>query len=145
VIYLDTSALIKLHLVEDGSESVFDLIQRQDDPLPVWELQEAELVNALHLKVFRRELSRGDAAQQISAVRDRQKAGYYFMPDLDRSSLLQSFHQMAVHTQQLGCRTLDVLHVACANQLRVGLFVTFDARQQALAKKSGLAVWSGGK
>jgi predicted nucleic acid-binding protein len=55
VIYPDTSALVKLYVLEAGSEFVQSCLSEQDDPLPVWELQEAELANALHLKVFRNE------------------------------------------------------------------------------------------
>lgn len=47
MLYLDTSALLKLYLRESGSEAVQARVAAQDLPLPVWEIQEAELVNAL--------------------------------------------------------------------------------------------------
>ena len=43
MIYLDTSALIKLYFIEEGSQELNELIMAQDEPLPIWELQEAEL------------------------------------------------------------------------------------------------------
>lgn len=52
MLYLDTSALLKLYIRESGSDWVQTQVASQDDPLPIWELQEAELLNALHLKVF---------------------------------------------------------------------------------------------
>lgn len=49
VIYLDTSALLKLYIREDHSESVQKWVESQDDPLPVWDFQQMELKNALRL------------------------------------------------------------------------------------------------
>ncbi len=40
----------------------------------------------------------------------------------------------------LGCRTLDIIHVAAAIVLGAKIFITFDGRQAALAKQAGLAV-----
>lgn len=40
----------------------------------------------------------------------------------------------------LGCRTLDIIHVAAALVLGTKEFVTFDGRQGALAKQAGLTV-----
>jgi len=51
------------------------------------------------------------------------------------------------HTPKLGTRSLDVLHVACARELRLRYFLTFDERQQQLAAAAGepekaeLAYW----
>ncbi len=38
------------------------------------------------------------------------------------------------------CRSLDLLHIAAAMQLRVTEFVTFDIRQKVVAREAGLAV-----
>jgi predicted nucleic acid-binding protein len=42
------------------------------------------------------------------------------------------------HTPRLGTRTSDTLHVACALELKLRHFLTFDERQQELAKATGL-------
>jgi hypothetical protein len=47
---------------------------------------------------------------------------------------------MASHSATLGCRTLDIIHVAAALVIGAGEFVTFDVRQGAMAKKAGLEV-----
>ena len=44
------------------------------------------------------------------------------------------------HSAILGCRTLDIIHVAAAVVIGATEFVTFDGRQAALAKLAGLAV-----
>ena len=140
MIYLDTSALIKLYLLEPGSADVQGLISSQSDPLPVWELQEMELTNALRLKVFWKEISEADAASQIAHFNRRQSSGFYYMPEIGRSDLLDRYLQLTTHTPQLGCRTLDILHVAAAAVLGVSLFVTYDQRQAQLAALAGLNI-----
>ncbi len=46
----------------------------------------------------------------------------------------------ASHSAMLGCRTLDIIHVAAALVIGAREFVTFDGRQGAMAKQAGLAV-----
>lgn len=140
MIYLDTSALIKLYLIEESSEQVNQLVAGQDEPLPLWELQEAELVNALRLKIFWGELEEAQADQLIGHFQTRKKAGLYYYPEIDRTELLPCFCELSAHTTQLGCRTLDVFHVSFAKLIGAGLFVSFDERQLRLAKLAGLNV-----
>lgn len=140
MIYLDTSALVKLYLLEEGSAWVQELVSSQQDPLPVWELQEMELLNALRLKVFWGEIRASDAERQVMAFEDRKAKGLYYFPELDRAALLTMFRRLSSHTPELGCRTLDIMHVACAVLLAADCFVSFDARQCGLAERAGLAV-----
>ena len=140
MLYLDTSALLKLYLREDGSDWVQAEVEAQGDPLPVWELQEAELTNALRLKVFWRDITASQAEAQLAHFRSRKERGQYFFPGLDRAALMERFRLLAGHTMKLGTRTLDVMHVACACEIRADRFVSFDGRQLSLAKRAGLRV-----
>lgn len=144
MIYLDTSALVKLYLLEADSAIVQELVFAQDDPLPIWELQEMELTNALRLKVFWGEIAQADAENQLVLFEQRKEKGHYFFPDLDRAALFTTFQRLSAHTPQLGCRTLDILHVACACLIGPDLFVSFDSRQNQLAEKAGLRVHAAG-
>jgi predicted nucleic acid-binding protein len=141
VIYLDTSALVKLYLLEADSGIVQALISAQDAPIPLWELQEMELTNALRLKVFWGDISEADANHQLELLEQRKARGHYYFPDVDRVALFNKFRNLSLHTQQIGCRTLDILHVACACILGPDLFVSFDARQRHLAQVAGLNVY----
>ena len=49
-------------------------------------------------------------------------------------------HLARLHTEQLLCRTLDILHVAAAEACGADLVVTGDARQFKLCKAAGLPV-----
>ncbi len=140
MIYLDTSALVKLYLLEKDSVEVQALLSAQDDPLPVWELQEMELTNALRLKVFWGDISGSQADEQLRLFEDRKARGHYYFPEIDRAALFGAFQALSVHTAKLGCRTLDILHVACASLLKPHLFVSYDERQRKLAGIAGLKV-----
>ena len=140
MLYLDTSALLKLYLREAGSEAVQSLIESQDIPLPVWEIQEAELINALRLKAFWKEITPAQAEAQIQLFEERRRRGFYEFPEIHRSDLMTVFRRLSAETPRLGCRTMDILHVACAVHLGVTAFLTFDVRQSALALHAGLHV-----
>lgn len=138
MIYLDTSALVKLYVLEAGSEFVQSCLSEQDDPLPIWELQEAELANALHLKVFRNEWTEAEAELQIEHFHSRKQRGLYVFPEIDRVELIREFHRLSLETPRTGCRTMDIFHVACALQIPSCRFLTFDGRQGKLARMAGL-------
>lgn len=140
MIYLDTSALLKLYIHEKESASVQQWVMAQDDPLPVWELQQWELMNGLRLKVFWGDITGAQAEKLVDLFEDRMRRGQYYFPSVDRSELTVTFRTLSRQTPQMGCRTMDILHVACALQLSPAMFVTFDDRQRALATHAGLPV-----
>lgn len=138
MLYLDTSALLKLYIREQGSDEIQARIASQDHPLPVWEIQEAELINALHLKVFWKEITLAQAEIQIELFHDRRKRGLYIFPEIDRSSLMKRFLSLSAQTSRLGSRTMDIFHVACALEIAATEFLSFDQRQNTLAAHAGL-------
>ncbi len=140
MIYLDTSAFLKLYVREAESQNVQDLVQSQDEPIPVWDILEAEFTNALRLKVFRNELLPEEAVRLSDLFEDRLRRGQYQAPEIDRHLLRKDFKELSEQTALHGYRTLDLLHVACAVQLKPAAFLTFDARQKQLAVAAGLTL-----
>ena len=140
MIYLDTSAFIKLYLHEDGSAEVHSLVVAQSEPLPVWHFLELEFLNALRFKVFLSEMSHEDVERLISLYLDRKRGGQYFVPHLDPIALHELSLQMSVRTPVIGCRALDILHVAAARLCDSVMFITADMRQAALAEAEGRTV-----
>jgi predicted nucleic acid-binding protein len=140
MLYLDTSALLKLYLREQGSEVVQACVAAQDLPLPIWEIQEAELINALRLKVFWKEITSAQAATQIELFQKRRRQGLYHFPEIERIDLMNTFRHLSTETPRLGCRTMDIFHVACALEISATEFLTFNQRQRALAAHAGLKV-----
>ena len=140
MIYLDTSAFIKLYLHEDGSAEVHGLVVAQQEPLPVWHFMELEFYNTLRFKVFLAEMSPDSVERVISLYLDRKRNGQYFSPHLDPIALHELSLQMTVRTSTIGCRALDILHVAAARLCDAAMFVTADRRQAALAEVEGRVV-----
>ena len=140
MIYLDTSAFVKLYIREAHSEAVNAIVISQDEPLPVWFLHTLEMRNAFNLKLFRDELTQANVDSLAKLFHDRLQAGIYAVPRLDFGDLAATAIQFTSHTRHLGCRSLDILHVAAATRLGARRFVTFDARQRQLAEKVGLKV-----
>jgi predicted nucleic acid-binding protein len=138
MLYLDTSALLKLYIREQGSELVQSRVASQDHPLPIWEIQKAELVNALRLKVFWNEITIDQVETQIALFENRLKRGLYVFPEIDRNSLMKCVYRLGAETPRLGCRTMDIFHVACALEIDASEFMSFDQRQNALATHAGL-------
>lgn len=138
MLYLDTSAFLKLYIRETGSESVQSLVQAQAEPIPVWDTLEMEFTNALWMKVFWKDIAADDARRQLDLFDDRRKRGLYFTPEFSRSRLLGRFRSLAAHTAETGCRTMDVVHVAAALEFEAAMLISFDERQRRLAEKAGL-------
>ncbi|MDP3851645.1 MAG: type II toxin-antitoxin system VapC family toxin [Luteolibacter sp.] len=138
MLYLDTSALLKLYIREQGSEAVQSRVVSQDHPLPIWEIQKAELINALRLKVFWKEITLEQAETQVALFENRLKRGLYAFPEIDRNSLMKCVLRLGAETPRLGCRTMDILHVAFALEIGASEFLSFDQRQNALAAHTGL-------
>lgn len=140
MIYLDTSAFIKLYLKEEGSAEVQHLVTAQRDPLPVWHILELELFNALRFKVFLSEMRTEEVEKLIALYRDRKRSGNYHTPYLDPIKLSELALGMTESTPLLGCRSLDIFHVAAARLLEAERFITADKRQASLAEGESLTV-----
>jgi len=138
IIYLDTSALIKLYIIENGSKLINKITAENAAPLPVWDLHIIEFHNALKLKVFRGELT-GEESRHLSTLfKERKKAGIYYTPELDREEHTNLCLKYTDFSPKFGCRSLDIMHVAAAVLFQVDQFITFDTRQASLAKEVGL-------
>jgi hypothetical protein len=55
-----------------------------------------------------------------------------------RATLNRAAELSRRYTPALGTRSLDVLHVACAVELKLAHLLSFDVRQQQLAASAGL-------
>lgn len=136
-IYLDTSALIKLYCIEDGSVSINTIVSENATPLPIWDLHIIEFHNALKLKVFRNELNKKEALHLSLLFMKRRKAGIYHTPELDRKEHTELCLTYTDFSTEIGCRSLDIMHVAAATLFKADRFLTFDTRQAELAKRTG--------
>ena len=138
-IYVDPSALLKLYLKEPESRAMTAWRAKVGDPLPVTHHGRVELTNCIGLAAYRGIIT-GDAHDAaLAALDDDFAQGRYKMMDvLWRATLKRAGDLSREHTPSIGCRSLDVLHVASAIELELKQFATFDVRQQQLARAAGL-------
>jgi predicted nucleic acid-binding protein len=138
-VYLDTSALVSLYYPEQCSGRVAALVA--GFPLPFSHLHELEAKNALMLKVYRREAGMAAVGKTMEAMGADLKTGSLFRPPTDWMAVFRDAVELAVkHSQRLGFRSLDVLHVTLARSTGAERFVSLDERQKELARRAGLRV-----
>jgi predicted nucleic acid-binding protein len=138
-LWLDTSALVSLYVPEPRSERVARLVRRTQAPIVFSQLHELEVVNALRLRVFRREAVQQLVDATVARLHEDLHAGILHRPAIDWPLTLGKATELAnQHTARLGSRSLDLLHVAAALLSGATHFVTADRRQGQVARRSGL-------
>jgi len=149
--YADSSFILRLVTTEADSEAAIAEYRRIGlPPLFFLPLHALEVRNAILQRAFheRRSLS-ARARQQIA--RERDAAFDRLERFLSRRTLLdvaldldavigQAIELATAHTERLGARAIDLLHVAGAMALESEVFLTTDDRQAQLAKAEGLNV-----
>ena len=140
-LYADTSLLVSYYVNDANSARAQGLIHAVTDALVFTGLHRLEFRNALGLGVFRQLLT---PAQSHAAWTDLERdirAGRIFPQPVNWVPVFRAAAQLAVrHSGSLGCRSLDILHVAAARKLAAAQFFSFDARQRSLAQQLGLNV-----
>jgi predicted nucleic acid-binding protein len=137
--YADPSALLKLYIHEPASAAMSAWRSRTKGALPVTPHGRLEIVNGICLAGFRKIISAEALSDAIVSFDEDLAEGRFVDADiLWRATLRRARELSRAHTPALGCRTLDVLHVATAMELGLRYFVTFDSRQRQLAKAAGL-------
>lgn len=137
----DTSLLVSLYTQDSNSEAAAASFQELGDLVVVTPFGEAEFVNTLELRVFRKEISSAQAERSL----------HEFQKDLDTGSFLlgrpvppHAYERAQLlsrrYTRQIGVRAMDVIHVAIALEFKAAVFLTFDKNQANLAKRAGLNV-----
>jgi len=137
--YADTSFLFSLYATDANSTRADAWRQANPAPLPFTAFHRLELRNGLSLALFQQRLTLPEVQAAWLEVEDDCAAGLL----VTRGGL---WHRVMVeadaaalnHTPTIGCRTLDVLHVAAAKLIGTTDFCTFDARQSSLAGRVGL-------
>ena len=139
--YADTSFLVRAYTPHADSQKVLAWLQRAREPLPFTPLHRHELRNAIRLRVFRGEITpeqRKLAFQELESDLAEQILVHVAIPWTD--TFRECENLAASHTETLGVRSFDLLHVGLALVLKTSEFLTLDARQAVLAQAVGLNV-----
>jgi predicted nucleic acid-binding protein len=153
--YADSSFILRLVTGEADSPRTIAEYRRVSSPkLFFLPLHALEVRNAILQRAFhqRRSISSGDRAyiaRQRNAALARlehlvaRRALLEVTVDMD-AAISRAVDLSTAHTERLGARAIDLLHVAGALTLESELFLTTDMRQAQLAKAEGLKVVSVG-
>jgi predicted nucleic acid-binding protein len=134
-LYADPSALLKLYLNEPESRAMAKWRGNIRAPLWVTHHGRLELINGIGLAAHRKIVTEAIHDAALAALDYDFAQGMYVQADLLwRATLKRASDISREFTRAIGCRSLDVLHVASALELGLRSFVTFDARQKQLAR-----------
>ena len=149
--YADSSFILRLVTGEADSPQVVATYRRLRAPkLFFLSLHALEVRNAILQRAFhqRRSVSSGER-RHVARERDgalarienlvRRRALLDVTLEMD-VTVTRAVHLSTVHTERIGARAIDLLHVASALMLESELFLTTDTRQAQLAKAEGLKV-----
>ena len=103
-------------------------------------LHRVEWTHAIAQHVFRGFMSDQEATQVYAAFEADRKSNLWVETGIPDAAYEKAVELAKRFVPQLGGRSLDTLHVACALQLGAAHFWTFDQRQTKLAKAAGLAI-----
>jgi predicted nucleic acid-binding protein len=137
---VDASFLVSLYVLDANSARATAKIRRAGLPLLLTDVGKIEILNAVGLRLFRRELKAGEAKEVYALFREDTERGVVQIVPLPSAAYEQAEKLAHAYTPQFGTRTLDVLHVAGALVLRADDFYTFDQKQASLAAAVGLRV-----
>lgn len=139
--YFDSAVIAKLYVQESNSAEAVQLVSTDTVPYVLTHWQEIEVRNALRLKFFRREISDDELRASLAAFDEDISIGRWQRPDYALPEVHDRAAQLSArHAAEIGCRTLDIFHVAAALIIGTPEFVSLDDRQRELAKREGLKV-----
>ncbi|MDI6715970.1 MAG: type II toxin-antitoxin system VapC family toxin [Actinomycetota bacterium] len=128
---VDSSALVKRYVLEDGSENVNHLLSHASQ-LGICIILVPEIVSALN-----RRLREG-----ILTSNNYRRIKMQLLNDVNDATVLHITSAVIAHSVKLlernKLRTLDALHIACALEWKADVFVTADRRQLTAAANAGL-------
>jgi len=108
--------------------------------IPYTQLNELELVNTLRRGVGDKAITHGTYTLVMRELNNDEADGLIVRSTLNPVKLHEKALELArKHTANVGCRSLDILHVASALLLGAQNFASFDLKQRKLAQAVRLA------
>ncbi len=137
---VDASFLVSLYVLDVNSAAASAKMRRAVLPLLLADVGKIEILNAVGLRLFRKDLRPTEAKEVYGLFREDIEQGVVQIVPLPAAAYQHAEQIARTHTPLLGTRTLDVLHVAGALVLRADAFYTLDKKQARLATALGLRV-----
>lgn len=139
--YVDSSALRQLYAHNVHSAAMATWRFKNPGSLNVTRFGRTELINSMASAVFRKDITEAAFQAFLRALAEDILDGDLRLVDVPWRAVLDRAADLSrQHTPTLGTRSLDVLHVASALELKARQLVTYDERQAKLAVICGLKV-----
>jgi len=132
-IYCDTSFLVSLYSLDVNSAEAARAIQGSTGERILTTFGELEFVNALELRVFRKEVSPAQTRSSLTDFELDLRDGILQLRELPEPAFERARHLSRQTTAKISTRTADLLHVAAALELGVDYLFSFDQQQRKLA------------
>lgn len=113
--YFDTSAVLPYYRHEKASDRVEALLKAQTRPVLISHLTEVEVMSALARWVRMEELTEPEANRIESAFHDDVSHGRFSLCPVEAGYYRRAAHWIG--TRKTSLRSLDALHLACAEHL----------------------------
>jgi predicted nucleic acid-binding protein len=139
-IYTDISFLVSLYSPDANSSVAARTMQASSGDRYVTTFGELEMLNAMGLRVFRKEVTQTQAESSLRDFEKDLRDGVFQLRGLPESVFEQARQLSRQTTAKLGTLTPDLLHVAAALELGVDYLYTFDQQQKKLAQTVRLRV-----
>jgi predicted nucleic acid-binding protein len=138
--FADTSFLVSLYQQDANTEAAVSAMRRLKASIWISSLVEVELMNALELRVFRKQIDLDEANAARIAIQQDLRDGILVLKGISAAVYETSTWLSRKHTALLGIRCLDLIHVATAIALGAEQLCSFDRSQWKLALAEGLAI-----
>jgi predicted nucleic acid-binding protein len=140
-IYVDPSVLVGCLIRDANTDQGIRLLGSASAPFFLTELTSLEILNALELAEFRQPSQSAAVARAKARFGDLLANGSWISIETDLARTFQRAQGLSRgHSRLIGCRSLNVAHVASAMEIGAREFWTFDGRQKELARQVGLKV-----
>jgi len=146
-IFADTSVICGLLHEQDNSREADALFAGAGRAVTISTLVSFEFKQSARLQTFRFDHDRTqgwaerETGRMLAQFDANVNAGVFVLAEVDWADAHSIAERLsAAHTRREGYRTLDVLHVATALQVKAERFLTLDGEQAALARAVGLKV-----
>jgi predicted nucleic acid-binding protein len=133
-VYADPSFIVSLYSPDANSANAARTMQASPGERFLTTFGELEVVNAMGLRIFRKEVSLVQAQSALSEFEKDLRDGVFQLRGLTDPILERAQQLSRQTTAKLGTRTADLLHVAAALELGVDYLYSFDLHQRKLAQ-----------
>jgi predicted nucleic acid-binding protein len=142
MIYGDTSFLLAIYRQGDHFHNQAVKLSRQlREPFALTLLGELELVNGVRRCFAASIIDQRENDAIFRQISGDEADGILVRQIVNDLELFARARELSKEfTPETSARSLDILHVAAAQLLRVSKFITFDGKQRLLARKTALSV-----